>query len=646
MHEPSPIGRRWFLLAVGSLMGIVAYIAFHQPSDTFEVERTEYKLPAPKPDDVLTDDRLEDKQPAFDPTVVDRRPLDWQGWQLNASAAVIRLDVPMIKPDVEPKLLELFPSYAAAARQASAESILPSVNLLDGKAKQFDDGLYAALDQAYYQGIDGKLQSHVAVVRRLAARVGPASPAAPFLAAGLELAGAPVEVADEKRKDEWLADFNRDESRSKPIGFYTWNETLAKCFRFLRFFQYEFGPEELPLLTALAKALDGDPALRADYEKAVHFYARLTNLYSSLSVLDLAGGKPLLPTTLKELADKRGIRHPVVALFPPSTSREVELFAKLFAFGVPPNADLMRELIRRIRSGEVDLTPRPDSGWYDHQVYALETLLLPEKGEERNQLLLTKNYKQRMLEAFQALVTKHRETHVRQMYGLKTTSAVRAFRDVIRPRLRLEPCPSYYLRTARSYSFLLNFLDAALGHGLLQTLHGLRQGGPRQPNLANELVEMRDLFYGLYLVSAEDIGHKPTLAKDEVASVEHCYQLAVAWLPKALADPDLATDTRVALPIFVDYQRQVTRLWLTLGVRLSKLDAAYVRPPSVRPDKGSKWKPVEPHQLGSASFTILVDEFAEVELPGIRVLSRDEFRAVCGRAKTKAAILETLRAAR
>ena len=47
----------------------------------------------------------------------------------------------------------------------------------------------------------------------------------------------------------------------------------------------------------------------------------------------------------------------------------------------------------------MDLKPRKDGGWYDYQVYALETLLLPERGEETNKLMLTKTYKKRMLEA-------------------------------------------------------------------------------------------------------------------------------------------------------------------------------------------------------------------------------------------------------
>ena len=75
----------------------------------------------------------------------------------------------------------------------------------------------------------------------------------------------------------------------------------------------------------------------------------------------------------------------------------------------------MKELVRRFARARSILRPRENSGWYDHQVYALETMLLPEVGEEHNKLLLTKPYKKRMLEAFAALITKRRETHARQL---------------------------------------------------------------------------------------------------------------------------------------------------------------------------------------------------------------------------------------
>jgi hypothetical protein len=620
---------------------------FGGSQNTYEVEHTDYKPPQADDDNVLTDDRLEDKKPTlFDPERVDRRPEGHRGeWLLNASAAVLRLDVPLVKPDAEPYLLTLHPSYAAAAKANPYGNTLPSVNLLDGKAKQFDDGLYAALDQAYYQSLEDKLHGHVQLVGRLFDKVGKDSPAAPFLAAGLELSGVHVEVADRGAKERLLANFKNDEVASKPIGFYTWNEPLGSCFRFLRFFQVKYEKDNLTVPLALAKALADDPALLADYRKAMDFYSKLTNPYSCLSMADLVGTEPLDAARFAQLCKEKKVHKEAVALFPPSTSRETVLFDKLFPLGVPPNVDLMRELVRRIRSGEVNLQPKPDSGWYEHQVYALETLLLPEKGDERDKLLLTKTYKKRMLEAFKALMTKRREAHVRQLDNSRAPTAMPPPPpDVVRPRLRLEPCPTYYLRTARAYAFLANFLEASVGEEALKQLHGLKKSGERAQNLDAELHGMRDLFYGLYLVSAEDIGLAPALTPEENVDQEHCYQLAADWLPKALKDEDLATDTRVSVPIYVDPGRNVTRLWVTLGVRLARLGANYVRPPSLKPAKGEgEWKAVEASRLGTADYVIPVDEFAEVELRGTRTLTREELRAICDREKTKEAILAALR---
>ncbi len=627
---------------VAAAAGVVMYRQTRP--DTDEVERTEYHPPQANPADVLTDDRLEDKQPlAFDPALADGRPLGRGGeWLVNASAAVVRLDVPMLLPDRDAALLRLHPSYKAAEESGAGRAVLPSVNLLDGKAKQFDDGLYAALDQAYYRGLEGQLLGHVRLVRRLFDKVGKDGPAAPFLAAGLELAGEHVEVADTAARDKYLHDFRADETRSRPAGFYTWNDTLSACFRFLRFFQYEFSAGQLGVPAAVAKALAEDKALLDDYRKAVGFYARLTNPLGCLSAADLVGLNAADGQAFAQLCAAKKPAHPAVALFPPSTARETVLFEKLFPLGLPPGADLMRELIVRIRSGEVDLRPDPNAGWYDHQVYALETLLLPEKGQERDKLLLTKAYKKRMLEAFQALMTKRRETHFRQV--MTHVGAAAPPPSEVAPRLRVEPCPTYYLRTARAYAFLANFLEAAVGKDGLEKLHGLKEGGERPRDLWAELAWMRDLFYGLYLVSAEDIGLRPALAADEVADTRRCVKLAADWLPTAFADEDLAADTRVAVPIYIDRGRGVVRVWATLGVRLARLEASYARAPRIKPAKGKgEWEEVPAHRLSKSQYLIPVDEFAEVELPGLKVLTRRELREVCDREKTKEAILQALR---
>jgi hypothetical protein len=592
--------------------------------DTYTIEVTDYT--PPRDDDIpLADDRLADKKTAFDPALVDRRPLE--GWSVNASEAVIRLDVPIIKPDQTPERLVLHPSYSSAVKGARGQ-VLPSVNMIDGKAKQFDDGLYAAIDQAYYAGHGESMKSHLALIRRIAGRVSQGTPAADYLAAGLSLGDESVRLSPRARS--LAAAFRSREVLSKPIGFYTWNRTLSDCFRVLRYFSQPIGDRSIP--PEITRVLKEDDGLRADYLKAYTFYARMTNPLVGRTPLDLIDGPPLGPAEQ-------------VSLFPPSTSRETELFEKLFPLGLPPDANLMRELVAAIRSGKVDLKPRADSGWYDYQVHALETMLLPERGEEANKLLLTKSYKKRMLEAFKALVTKRRETHSRQAKTAEAPAAMPIQElTAVRPRLRVEPNPTYYLRTARAYAFLANFLESTIGESAMKSLRGLRETGEREADLHAELRSMRDLFYGLYLLSAEDIGLKAGFLDGEAVDREVSEKLAGDWLSKLADDPDLAADTRVSVPLYDDPRTGKVRLWMTIGVRLAELDAGYATAPRIRPADGSAdWKPVEGYKLHPVQYLIPVDEFAEVEIGGSRVLSRAELRAICDRMKTKEKILEALR---
>jgi len=608
------------------------------------VEYTDYSPPAEHEEAQLADDTLDEKTPAFDAAVVDSRPL--KDWELNASAAVVRLDCPMIKPDVDGVMLVLRPSYSEAIKAAKEHGpLLPSANMLDGAAKQFDDGLYAALDLACFRGELGLGPAAPDWVATVFQRLPQASPARPFLAAALELAGRKVALsaAERTEKDRLLADFDENKAASKPIGFYDWTPELKQVWRFYRFLQREFGPDDpdkLAVPRGVAAVLKDNPKLREQYRAINAFYGRLTSPLICLPVDVLIDTQKGLP----ELAKQHGTRHETVAVFPPSTSRETELFERLFPLGLPADVNLMAELVRRVRSGEVDLKPGKNDGWYPYQVYALETLLLPSKGQEKDKLLLTAEYKKRLVEAFKALVTKRRETHARQLApASKATCPAPLGERAVNPRLRIEPCATFYLRTARAYAFLQDFLRATAGRERLAELHGLKRGGQREPPLGAELDAIRQRFYGFYLIACEDVGMKPQLLAGEPVDQPAAKQAALKWLETLDTDPDLACDTRVSVPIYVDPGRRVTRLWATLGVRLAFLEADYARPPQVRPKaEGGPWTDVEFWQLGHSRYVIPVDEFAEIELAGLNALTRDELRAACDRYRTKEEIVRGL----
>jgi hypothetical protein len=624
-------------IALVSILGLLVAAGVLILSQVFVKTVVEYHDPVLPADEVFADDPVPKAPPPFDPGLVDSRKLG--DWEVNSSAAVIRLDLRPIRPGKEAHLRKIYPTYNRAVDFGGKE-VIPSVNLLDSKCKQFDDALYAAVDLAAFNGVKGRLTGLKDILKRLRKKL--TGKAADYIDVALHLSGKPSVPMTRSRSSSaqvMLDAFLADEVASRPIGFYTWSKELQALYRTERFLALEFAPPgDVTVPEALAKALRSDPGLLADYKKFVGLFRKLTNPFACLSLDQLPEAK-LTPAVLAAEAKKRSVRRATVSFLPPSTCREDELVARLGTA-----VDLMRALIKRIRSGEVDLTPRKDAGWYEHQVYALETLLLPGRGQERGKLIYSARYKQRMLESFKATVTRRRETHVRQLPPAK--SAKPAFPTGISPRLRVEPAPTYYLRTARAYAFVGNLLNSVFGVEL-EDMYGQRETwsygqirerklGERDDDFATELTFMRRLFYGLYLVSCEDVGLKPSFAAGEKVDVAACKQAALNWVASFRRDPDLKPDARVCVPV-VNAQGIVT-FWSVVGVRLARLQAEYVHPPSLRP-AGGKWEPAAGKSLAKSDYLIPVDAFASFKLTG-GVLTRKEFWDALGAAGSRKCFLK------
>jgi len=618
-----------FVLAVG---GWIAFNTFYRI-----VVKTNYHPHQPTVDLELKDDQVSELRAKFDPAFVDRRLLD--EWEVNSSAATMKLDCPDMKVDRDPELDQLYASYtdAIAAARKVRYDFLPSANLVDGAAKQFDDGLYAAIDVAVFSGKVSSMTSPVAIVEKVAAALPSNSDSKAFLAAALELAGKEIEIDStlESSKSKWRSDFDQNKLLSKPIGFYTWNDDLQWIWKFSKFLQHEFRDDTIP--RELAAVIRADAELLSGYQSLVRHANNMTNPAGCLSLGQLQAGK-----TLDELAQLHGVSDAAVAFFPSSTSKENELFERLFADGLPQDVNLMSVLIQKVLSGDVDLQPREGAGWYDHQVSALETLLLPSKGVENDKLLFTARYKKRLLEAFKSMITKRRETHARQMSAAEVASAPLP-PSKVEPRLRVEPCATFYLRTARAYRFVGNYLESSLGRENFNQLIGLRRDGDRGTPLGNELEEIRNRFYGLYLIVCDDIGMRPEFADGEDVDVDACYKQAEQWLAKIKSNVDLSKDTRVSVPVSYDLQKNTTRLWSTIGVRLAKLNVSYVQPPKIRLAGEDEWQDVESRSVKNRNYLIAVDEFAELTTTGTRTLNRDEFRAMCDQHKTRESIVSAAR---
>ncbi len=494
---------------------------------------------------------------------------DRHGFTRNNSTRLYRFDIAAYRDDAERAAHErLYPSHAEAL--GAHPGAIPSVQTVGTYLKQLDDTIYAGVEHAVQDGlaptITPKREVLTAAIGYLTLHRSPESDdAMAYLGAALELGGGTAAVPSEvtpkvaARKNEFLA----NPSVSKPFGFYTWSNELKAIWQQDRLLQQPLAPGSA---CAIANALGSDAKISEKYQSLTRLYARLTN--------------PLRPSVVHLMpadasCSEKAAKSPHAFLAASSTP-EVSLFEELYPTGIPANVDLMDDLVSAIREGRLSLRPTAETGWYGHQLFALETLLVTDKSEERRKVAFTAKYKKRLKEAFQTMLVQHRETHAKQADVAQPTAV--AIPDV--PDFRVEPLATVYVRHARTYVFLEQALDPILGDGWLDRAKPFGENGAESETLRARIRRARDLFYGLYLTASQDIGLKPTL--DQVGDPGQANWAGLAsaadkWLLGLAEDPIAKRDVRVMVPIAsLDGDR--AKYWAVIGVRATLAAYSYLEP--------------------------------------------------------------------
>ncbi len=644
---------------------------------------------------VVTADRLEDKEPEFvdaDAFWVDLEPENETGSPMrclvNKTPAVYGLRMITFQRSESETEDRLYASYAEAIREGRRDlPVLPSLQMMQHKTKVFEDRFVAAMEAHLFLhspslggGVSGIAARLLDVLRETEAGSAERDAALAFLAAGLHLGGGelpalPEEVERERVATEEL--FLGDPKISEPIGFHTDTAELANVFRQGRFFQRGAGTRTG---AKIAGVLRDASALREQYALLLALNSKLNNPGASFSVSDLLpylhlGGDPeALNQALLDsprgiaLRERYDLQKAKIALVPAATSRETELFARRYSGSTTlPWENVMNRFINTVRRGELSLAPVEDSGWYDYKSYALEPLLLPERAQEEDKLLLQADYKKHLLEAFKTAITQQRETHMMAHPPVKTMG----FGDPsppppphfrVTPELSVEPNATYLLRTARAFRFVLASLRSLLPEEELRDIW-LGEGG-RLPEATEEIMR---LFYGLYLQVCADIGMRPVLEEGELDGhgAKELRENAKRWLEQIEDDPIFEEDTRYAVPILVAPLEGKARYWLTVGVTMVRLHVGFARAPALRfhdedsgeilfetepgteedrrLDQARDWARPRGIQIKGSGRTYLlpVQVFTEANGP-VEPPTRAEFRALCDRHKNQKAIVRAM----
>ena len=553
---------------------------------------------------------------------------------LDLSGQVLRLDIPKDLEFGLEKRSQPAPLHRSFSELKGLQDFI-SAAALAYKAKQFDDGLMAAVELAANSGA-GTFPAKRDLLDKMTKDLsqgdmeGEGLQAASILTAAAQLGGlrSVVPEALARSAEKMKREFLNDPSRSKPLGFYTWNEDLVRLFQQDRMLQTEM---DEPSALLLARFLGREPSWMDSYDAALGLAEKLTN--------PLAG-----PDLRKVAADLSAGRKAEVkgkmSFFPPSKSPETELIKKLYGNRpIPEGFNLADEIVRRIRTGELSLQPGMTSGWYDHQIFALEPLTIPEKTPEAEHLEFSEEYKKELIGLLKGLMALTRETHIKQV-EIPTAGAAPPSVE-IRPDLSLEPLASYYLRRAESYRIVEKVLQQAFGGVGLSSMRRITADGSINLPLDQELNLLQRIFLGAYQVVCDEVGMVSQSGKEVGSSMDR--EVFRAWSASPEKDPDLKGDIRMMVPVFYDVERKQMKVWAVLGLATKNLRISFARPPAIRAFVDGSGKKADPGQITYETDDRHLAYFVTAEAYVTRILDRQEFREHCDRHKTEKAILRNLK---
>jgi hypothetical protein len=538
--------------------------------------------------------------------------------ELDLSDQILSIDAPLDKSwtDGSASGASEAPIFPTFAEVDSPDFV--SAALLAQKSKVFDDGLYAAVELAAQEGCGrhrGKAWLLTSVSLALA-ETGEESAAARILAAmslghvpaGRDAPGLEQQVA--RIVDDFLA----DEGQSKPIGFYTWAPAWTRIFQQDRLLQAPMSPSDFAAVTDALRIVS---ASNDTYQRHLRLIARLTNPPDP----DPAGS----------------------CVLPPSATHEGAIMKTLFGDRIIPEGFVLAdEMIRRIRAGELDLTPRGESGWYDHQTWALEPLVIPEKMSEGTRLRYTREYREVLEALFKGLLTLTRETHVKQV-EIPICGSAMGSRDEpidIVPALEVEPLSTHYLRRAMAYRFVRDVLAEAFGGEQLEQVHRQTESGPAAVSLEQELAEMEALFVGAHVTVNARLGLRPDDAAGSDAAAAESAERFATWARDRRRDPDLAQDLRAMVPVFFDQGRNKWKVWIFLGWSHRPVTVSFAQTPTARILDESGLPVTDPPAIRWGRLHARIGYPVTAEVYVDRLLDRHEFRALCDAHVTQQGILD------
>ncbi len=519
----------------------------------------------------------------------------------------------------------LFPSVSSLP----VEDPFVSAAVLAQKAKSVDDSIVATLELLLDDGTMS-VMGRSALIQGLLVRLRDGWDRSPgdeaqAEAIGLLMAARALAGTEDSKittnpppelrlhRSRWLSEFRKRQEVDVPLGVYSWSTRLAGLYRQAKALQEGLSEN---VASTMAAVLEADETMCSAYETHIAL-AIITNPLVGSSVLSRSGERP--------------------SLFPPSDSFEGRLLKRLVGPNrVPPGFNLIGELIARISDGRLSLAITGASGWYDHVLYSLEPLLLPDQAPEAAKLELAESYREDLRQLFESLLGSARESHVKQLEALSAGGCPL----VIAPCLTVEPLAEYYRRRAESYCFVRERLVATLGEDVLFSRKIVTSTGQTDRSLLEEMLLIEQLFTGAAAVVDDELGIGCDLKPEDKRRFATARATTRSWIVRYRDDPDLSEDVRLMVPLFKDIERNEFHVLATLGYEQRTLKASFVECPTVAV-RDRLGRPVHPEIVwDDAKYPLARPVTIRCRVKTL--LDREQFRALCDSEKTVSAIRAAL----
>ncbi|MCD6398839.1 MAG: hypothetical protein J7L08_02855 [Candidatus Aenigmarchaeota archaeon] len=480
--------------------------------------------------------------------------------------------------------------YKNPADFLDEERVLPSVSLIrSGKVKGFIDGVYAAVEE--YIAVEGHAHSRPDLLYSLKKRINHE--------VARNYIDAAIAMIDDSVDGDAAKIARESEDVSLVHGFYDRTPTLRKAFKQIkvlqsppsRFTEKEDEKIDKEAMKAMRDAMKENKELYEQYKNISDIYAKMSNKTMSVD-----------------------------ALFPPAVLPDQEFLLKLSDETQSDITEgLAKAVIKAMKGGELDYTPKDDSGLYIWQMYEVQALA-KRNTPEFEKYIPDEEYEKVLDGEAEGQFIATRDTHIAHTdYRRILLGASLTERPIeITPELYVEPLVEIYNRMERSLQFLEKSIASTIGDEFLDTKRILHTGKRAKKTMREEFTDMKTLLRGLSTLSKESI-HMTYEPED---SAEEDIKYAKKWLSEIEEDVDINRDMSAFVPLMRETSGDRWIAHVIGGFELVPLEVEYGEKPIADVDSIVRKK------FAEAGYYLPILVHKEVRIPTGKLINTAQLRKI------------------